>query len=244
MVFLDTNIYLHYTDFDGIDWPRIVDADSVLVIVPPITVRELNKYKDSPGSPRVRKRAAVAIRKLDALFDTLLQASFRPNSEIRLEDRDPGVEVYEQYELNRDIQDDQLIASILIHRSEHPNDYLVLITADGGLTLKAKANRHNIRPLKLDDRFKLSEELDSEQKRIRELEDELRRVQDVFPKLSLVFEQNTQLVQFVIPSSSSSINSDIDLSIEDLKKQFPKNRQAYMPWKNISSECCWSFRIQ
>lgn len=45
-VFLDTNIFLHYQPFEQIPWPAVVKASQVLLVIPPIMVRELNKHMD------------------------------------------------------------------------------------------------------------------------------------------------------------------------------------------------------
>ncbi len=46
VLFLDTNIFLHYQSFDQINWSVLVGAQNVGIIIPPITVHELNKHKD------------------------------------------------------------------------------------------------------------------------------------------------------------------------------------------------------
>lgn len=45
---LDTNIYLHYKDFEQIDWDTIVNDKDFTIIVPYTVVREIDKYKDGP----------------------------------------------------------------------------------------------------------------------------------------------------------------------------------------------------
>jgi hypothetical protein len=46
IVFLDTNVYLHYRRFDEVNWLDVVQAEAVRIVVPPVTTRELNKIKD------------------------------------------------------------------------------------------------------------------------------------------------------------------------------------------------------
>ena len=45
-LFLDTNVYLHYIDFEQIDWKKLIDSDFTIV-VPPIVIREIDKHKDN-----------------------------------------------------------------------------------------------------------------------------------------------------------------------------------------------------
>ncbi|KPJ72399.1 MAG: hypothetical protein AMS14_07805 [Planctomycetes bacterium DG_20] len=54
-VFLDTMILLHYRPLDELDLPRIVGTDQVVVVVPRITLRELDRHKNIHTSRRVRR---------------------------------------------------------------------------------------------------------------------------------------------------------------------------------------------
>ena len=44
---LDTNVVMHYEFMDTINWPAIVGAKRVLIVVHPELMRELNELKDS-----------------------------------------------------------------------------------------------------------------------------------------------------------------------------------------------------
>ena len=133
-VFLDTNIYLHYQMIDQIDWPSVLSTESVTIVVPPITLRELNKHKELHPRKRVSDRAGNVIRRLTKLYAAGPNAELRNNVSIQVEDRDPKLD-YSVYHLDPQIQDDCLIASIIMYRDENPASECVLITADGGLLL-------------------------------------------------------------------------------------------------------------
>jgi len=107
VVFLDTNIYLHYRFFDQIKWPEVLKASEVTIIIPPITLRELNRQKELNTRSRVKQKAGLVLNKLSSLFDKGLSACIRDGVEICLEDRDPKRKDYSQLQLNPDIQDDQ-----------------------------------------------------------------------------------------------------------------------------------------
>jgi predicted ribonuclease YlaK len=134
IVFLDTNIYLHYQDIDQIDWLKVVQADAVIIVVPPITIRELNKHKDSHSMARVRKRAGAILKKLSELFGSSLQAQLKSCVAIHLEDSYSLID-FGAHHLSREIQDDNLIASIIMYRNEMPDTEIILATTDAGLTL-------------------------------------------------------------------------------------------------------------
>ncbi len=182
-IFLDTNIFLHYQDFDQIDWQIILKTDFVKIIIPPITIRELNKNKDSNGKTRIRKRAASTLKKLSTLFQEDTHAFLVDSVEIFLEGRDPLID-FTTYQLNREVQDDHLIASMIAYRNEIPDEELILFTSDNGLILLAKAKLFGISTIKLSDDLKLPEELDPEQERIKQLEREISQIKLSDTKIS------------------------------------------------------------
>ena len=44
--FLDTDVLMHFTDFDQADWVTLLSAKKVYLVLPITVVRELNKHKD------------------------------------------------------------------------------------------------------------------------------------------------------------------------------------------------------
>jgi hypothetical protein len=219
-IFLDTNIFLHYKDFDQIDWLSILQVDSIIIIIPPVTVRELNKNKDSNSITRIRKRAGTIIKKLSKLFETDLQVQLHDSIEIKLEGRDPVID-FATYQLSRDVQDDHLIASILTYRNELPGVDIVLVTSDSGLILWAKAQTQNITTIRLSESLKLSEEPDPEQETIRQLKEELRKQQLRKPQLLLAFEDGEQHATFTLTRPIVMKQDEINKKINEIKASCP-----------------------
>lgn len=60
-VFPDTNTFLHYQNIDQIDWPDVLGCDEVTIVITRIVIRELNRHKDGPTSPKIRERSAAAL---------------------------------------------------------------------------------------------------------------------------------------------------------------------------------------
>jgi len=225
VVFLDTNISLHYRFFDQIKWPEVLKASEVTIIIPPITLRELNRQKELNTRSRVKQKAGLVLNKLSSLFDKGLSACIRDGVEICLEDRDPKRKDYSQLQLNPDIQDDQLIASIVMFRRERPEADVVLVTSDAGLALIGKARRHNIQVTKLPESLKLPEEPDQDQIRIRELEKKVRDLELKIPQISLVFADGSQHATFTLQHPIEMTEDEIAGKIELVKKQYPKMKQ-------------------
>jgi hypothetical protein len=220
ILFVDTNIFIHYHDFDQIDWPAISHADSVIIIIPPITIRELNKHKDGNQRQRIRKRAGLILRKISGIIDQNLHAQINPLIELVLEPRDPLID-FGSFQLSRDIQDDHLIASILTYHDENPEADIVLFTSDSGLSLWAKANSHNISTINLDESLRLPEEPDPEIVKIKNLEEELRQLKLKNPQLSLVFEDENQYATFTLPSPVVLTEENIENRIAKVKEKYP-----------------------
>ena len=198
-IFLDTNIYLHYEFFDQINWLKIIDAESIMIVVPPVIIRELNKQKDYHSKTQIKNRAGDVLRRLYELFDSISISRIRNNVDIRLEDRDPLIDFNAQH-LNFEIQDDQLIASMIMQRMEEPESEIILVTSDEGLVLLAKARKRGIKTIKMPAKLRIVEQPDPSQKRMEQLEQELRELKSVMPSLSLTFSDGDQHVTFMLPA--------------------------------------------
>lgn len=222
LLFLDTNVFLHYQDFDNLPWKTLC-KDSVAIVIPPITIRELNKHKDTLSRPRIRRRADVALKKIENLLSTGSSLTTQLNEDVELifESRDPLIS-FSENQLSPDVNDDQLIASILMAQGESPDATTILVTSDTGLTLRTKAQRLAIQTMRLSDEYKLPEEPDPEQARIRELETEIRELKATQPKLSVIFEDEHQhtvlaLGPHVVPDPDIE-----DEALRELREQHPK----------------------
>lgn len=221
-VFLDTNIFLHYQDFDQIKWSDVLGTGSITIVIPPVTVRELNSQKDSPQYPKkIKTRAGKTLIKLHNYFASSLLTKIKEELEIYLEDRDPLID-FTDNQLSWEIKDDHLIASIIMYRNEKPDSQFILVTSDSGLALMAKGKRHGIQVIKLDDSLRLKEEPDLDQEKIKELQLELDEIKRIIPKLSLVFADKSQHSTFTPKISIAQSEVDIEAKVASLKSQYPK----------------------
>ena len=53
IVFLDTMIYLHYKSLEEIDFVDLLNADIVKIVIPRITIKELDKEKSAQKAIKV-----------------------------------------------------------------------------------------------------------------------------------------------------------------------------------------------
>jgi len=234
-IFLDANIFLHYQTFDQIDWLTLLGSEKVQIVIPPVTIRELNKQKELHPHQRIRGRAEKVLRKLSVLLTASNPSIVAQNIKIFLEDREPSVNFHE-LGLQKEIQDDYLVASILFFQNENPHSETVLVTSDNGLLLTAKAKRLHINTLILSDDQKLPEESDSQQRRIKELEEQLLRLKSASPALSLTFEDGNDFASFVVAAPIVKQSDYFDTHLTALIEKYPKMKKQTLPSdKNLST---------
>jgi hypothetical protein len=183
-VFLDTMIYLHFKPIEEIDWPSLLEADEVHILVPKITTSELDKHKDNHPKSKVRDRARSILHLLESTGETgphelrkgvtLQRFTRRPRFDLAAYDLDP----------NRN--DDQLIASALEFREGQSGAEVFIISGDATARLTAKDV--GLRAMTLPAEYQIRNNVDPEEEEVRQLRAELARLKQAYPKLSLRFQ--------------------------------------------------------
>ena len=143
-VFIDTNTYVHYRFFDTLDWPSIVEAKKVRLVVTQTVVSELDKLKYTASSAKDRQRVKKIIKRLHEFQSN---ATKTKNGLISTINSDTDIEfqvfssipenVFTKYALDQSSCDDNIIASVLTYKKPSEEDQVVLVTADLGFSLKA-----------------------------------------------------------------------------------------------------------
>ena len=215
--FLDTNTFLHFPRLDHLDWPELLQATDVQLIIAPVVIRELNRHKDFPTSVKTRERAATALTMLDKWSDSSSPVLIRKFVELQFRVYDPLID-FPAFNLSRSISDDHLIATILEQRDESGQDPILLVTADLGLKLKAKT--HQISIFQLPTNLRLPDDVLPEERKLRELETELKRMRDRLPRVRLLFANKEQHLKVQLPSSNGPTVEA--LSGAELRVQYPK----------------------
>lgn len=234
-IYLDTNIFLHYQPFAQINWLEIVKAESVTIVIPPITIRELNKHKDSHPRAQIKKRAGETIKRLSGLLELGANAKLTEKISVNFEDRDPFID-FATHQLNFNIQDDQLIASVLMKRQEAPDEYIVLVTSDLGLALVAKAGRQGINTQKMPENFRIADEPDPNENKVKQLEQQIRELNSRTPVLSLMYEDGKQHAQINLPHPVLAEKSKVEEKINEIKGKFPKRKKEGSQDEALSSK--------
>ncbi len=219
-VFLDTMVFIHYKPIEDTDWCGLLGVPEIL-LVPRITIRELDKNKNTNPSTKLRERAASALKRLEDQLS-------KPGTEIR-----QGVRVARYARLpSMDLPsigldpfwaDDILIATLLQYREDNKNDDVVLVTQDTGPRLTAAD--HGIATWALPDECKLPSELDSAEKEIQTLKKELLQHQAAKPELKLIFCEAPSVdhIEYQLVTVPWSDESAARL-VEEERKKHPKQK--------------------
>lgn len=219
-LFIDTNILLHYQNFEQIDWVNIVNAERVELRFPRIVIQELDKHKYSSSS-KLRDRATKVIRKLHQLADSGFKVNLKANVDVYFEVN--NVTDFAAFNLDPNSQDDKLLASILSFRDEYSDLSVALVAADLGLRLKAKY--YQIEAICLPDELRLTVELDQSEKRIKQLEQEVLELKKIAPDLKLCFSSSSDRLNCKIENpfpSDLDLNTIVRRRIAQLKQEHSK----------------------
>ena len=130
-VLLDTSVFLHYQFFRDVNWPKVVQAKEVRLVVPLLVVEQLDRqsYESKP----YKARARAVLRALHELREGLqtpeASAVVRPKVTLQMLMDSPDHERIQN-------EDDELL-----DRAEYLsslNGRVVVVTRDLGMELKAR----------------------------------------------------------------------------------------------------------
>ncbi|MEX2223286.1 MAG: PIN domain-containing protein [Candidatus Rokuibacteriota bacterium] len=200
---MDTQTLLHYQWLDQIDWLSLLGTDRVEIILAPVVINEMDKHKRDPQKRR-RDRARDRISQISDVLER--GGALREGATLRAEHRESPGDLL-ALGLDREINDDRLIGSVVAFISKNPH-MRVALTADD-LGLKLKARHHNIEILSLPTEYSLVDEPDPLQIKAQKLEQELRSYKSRLPELRVAFQDWGQHVQIELPSPAALTQEDI-----------------------------------
>ena len=210
-LFLDTNIYLHYMDVEQIDWNEIVGDTNITIVVPRITIREIDQHKDQSRG-KIQKRAKAISAKFAQAF--LEGKTFKYPFALCDE---PAASSFDGGKFNIYINDDWFILSAL--HSNYDVADIVVISSDTNLLLKAKENGLNFK--RMLEKYQLKEELSDEEKEIKALKVELEKYKNRQPKTSVIFEKEESDKLILKRPNKRDLEDELSIYMENLKKEYP-----------------------
>jgi len=177
-VFPDTNVFLHFR-YEDIDWPVIVGARQVVLVVGvKSVVHELDRHKINK-SERIKKRAGAALRRIEELESKEVRAG------VSLATFLPYPRPAEGLDVNH--IDERLIASAMQWRDEK-RAAVAIATDDTGMRLTARA--HGVRLVELPEAHRLPDEPDEAVAELQRVKLELQKLRTQRARLGLRFNGN------------------------------------------------------
>lgn len=221
-LFLDTMVFLHYRSIDEIDLFKLFESSDLTVVIPRITLRELDRHKVSVHSRRIQGRARMALKKIERWSNggqvrKGISATFFPKL--------PTFD-YSLYGLNPEWSDDILIGTILQYKLENPDEQVVLVTQDTGARMTA--SHLGIRVFALPDEFQLAVEPDPLEEENRELSRQIEKLRKGIPRIVVAFAEDQDAKShavFTVSPPPPSVEGQISRKIQELRLKFPKHKR-------------------
>lgn len=215
-LFLDTNIFIHFVDFDQIDWKKIINVDDeIIIVLAPIVIDELDKHKYNKN-----KKTAGRVKKLLPKIETSIDYPDSLRHKLKILDNRPSENTFTENNLLKTEQDDSLLASIIEFAEKIvDNDKIFFITNDVGPRLKAKSL--HIETLKLEDEYLLSTEPDETELKNIALRKELDEFKNRLPILKLYFKEKSNLATYKKGKVRVSKEQFIERELDAAKTETP-----------------------
>jgi len=190
--FIDTNSFLHYRMFTDINWNKVTNSSSVLLIVCSAVLRELDQKKFSEYDINIRNRSQQVISKMSKMVTSNKIHKIKKNLDLMFIPSEPSID-WEKEGLSSQIPDDRIIASILGQKNNFKN--IILVTSDMGLTLKASNKK--IKCISLPDEYRLNIKKDKKRKEIERLRDKITILENRLPVLKLKILADNEPADFI-----------------------------------------------
>jgi hypothetical protein len=224
-VFTDTNLFEQFQPIENIDWLLLAGCDSVTLVIPAVTLSELNKHKDGATRGRIKRRAANTLSQLSKYARKETSPILRPGVNLIFRHQEPLID-FAAYHLSKDMPDDRLLASGIEFACERNirDGSVMIATGDLGLELKTKA-QSLVLPLPLSHNLRLPDEPDAEENRIKELEAEVKKLRSSAPELSLSFRNGANHEEFALEPPLELKQEVVQDKLAQLRCKYPLREQ-------------------
>jgi rRNA-processing protein FCF1 len=216
IVFIDKNIFLHFRSFDEINWLEICQTQSCKLVISPIVIDELDKFKLSNDDKG--KRARKILNKIEDCTET---NTFRIRNNVELEvlAERPSNNIFKSYHLNPEGQDNQLMACIIEYKIKRNENDVFLCTYDTGFKLRSK--QYGIEIIKMPEKYLIPEKDTKIQKQMKALIRENELLKSRIPKPSVVFENEEKFIKIKVHEYDIDKNAFISKKLIEVKSKFP-----------------------
>jgi len=190
--FIDSNSFLHYKMFTEIDWNKLTNSKSVLLIVCTDVLRELDQKKFLENDINIRNRAQKVISKISKMAKDNNIYKIKNNLDLMFITNEPSINWGKQG-LSENIPDDRIVACILENNKCFKN--IILITSDLGL--KLKASNKGIKCMSLPFEYRIKIKKDKKQEEIEKLRDRITFLENKLPITKLKILADNKPAEFI-----------------------------------------------
>lgn len=184
-IVLDTNILLHYKNFEDIPWQEEVGCSNVTIVLTAMVVEEIDDKKDNEKG-KIQKRAkAVSCR----IADYILNGDRGKYPVKYVESAYASEEERRQNHLDRN--DNQILFDVL--KSGMDKSCVIVVSLDNAMLIRAKQQGFKIH--RLDYKYLLKDEPTKEEKEAQAAIKELVKLKNRQPKPALQFENTKNFIQ-------------------------------------------------
>ncbi len=217
--FIDSMVYLHYRSIEHIDLAAVLGVKTVSLIIPRITLRELDKHKNTHRSGKIRDRARKVLQKIERWT---AGEEVRPGVSAEFLPVTPSVD-YAKLGLNPDWNDDVLIATVFQYKASHPDEVVILVTQDSGPRMTA--SHLGLNAVELPPEYRLPIEPDPLEAENRELARTIEKLQNALPRLIVCFagsDEPESHARFFLRPPPGSMEDQIARKLDELRAKLPK----------------------
>lgn len=222
-IFIDTMIFLHYKPIEEVDWENILGAEKITIVIPRITIRELDKEKNTHKQKRIREKAKKVLNKIEKWMQN--EEPIRPAVNMVYYDSIPNL-AFEKYGLNPNWNDDYLLATMLQYKNDNPTTDIYLISQDSGPRLTAQ--HLGIPVLEMPQELMLPVVVDPTESENLELKRTLAKLQLALPHLVVCFagsEPPESHAKYYLQSPLKPIDKELEDKLIEIRKKYPKCNQ-------------------
>ena len=218
VVFLDTNIFLHFQPFDQIKWTELLDAEEVELAIAPVVVRELDNHKDHHKLSAIRDRARSSLKKIESSIVGAGSPTLADGVSVSFSD-EPLLS-FGDYGLKPEVSDDHLIACCIERASDGSGVRVIVYTDDTGPRIKA--HKHSIEAASPDDALRLPNASEGVEKQNKELRRKVQQLESSLPNLQLGFNDGSQNLILTLDAPYSVDSDKVEAKIRELEERYPE----------------------
>lgn len=229
--FLDTNIFLQFTEFTQIDWCTLLGCETVCLVLTSVNLDELDRHKYDARSQRRQKRARNTLEKIGSIIqdppDAMHSIPHRPGVFLKLLLDHPRAS---SPSLSGNDNDHQMIAAIVDFAAQiSPQDQSTVVFVADDTRARFKAMTLSIETLELPESYRLPPEPDQATRRVQELERKLATQSSRMPKplLDVIGSDENGLVQVKQSMRNTELSTAIEALLEEPRTIVHRVEAAY-----------------